>query len=217
MAARLDLLEEFQTIIGSRAPGVASPPISSAPVASQAVRAASAATQASFQPLSLIKLPLDYDNLLESFLASGRTGLVFPYFVRQLKTVPAGSTSTLITTIPSGDTAAVVYLLKLQCDTYSPEFYVTLQSDDLPALLTDVSMIEPIDVLGSFLPPAHTQGLYTLTNNDSVDITFIADVQLAIMTPQFARTVYEPLVQGQFSVLQALGSEFTAYQGGAAS
>lgn len=173
-----------------------------------------AATAATFG--ANVSLPLGYLTLLESFLAASKVGDVYPYFSPQNKTVPAGSTTTLVTLIPSGTTAVVPFLLKLRCDTYSPEFFVTLQSDNYPPVLLDAPMNEPIDLLGSFLPPAHTQGTYTLTNNDDVDIMFSAGVQLVIMSPQFTRSVYRPLVEGQLQVLADLATQLTSLTGGVA-
>lgn len=164
----------------------------------------------SFAPMKNIALPLNYNNLLEVFLAASRNGEVFPYYVRQMVTVKAGSIGELVTTIPPGDVASVVYLLKLHADTYSSEFLVTLQSDSFPPLFVEAPLNNEIDILGAFLPPAKTQGVYTLVNNDTIDITFTADVQIAVMTSSFVREVYNPLITGQYKTLGDLGALYNA-------
>lgn len=172
----------------------------------------------SFDPLRLMALPFAYENMLESMLAAREEGQVFPYFVPQVLLVPSGTTTQVITSIPAGETAAVVYLLKLRADTYSTEFLVTFQADDLPPLFVEAPLNYPTDIQGSFLPPARTRGVYTLVNNDTVDITFSATVQLAVMDSNFAREVYEPLVKGQYRAIRGLASQFVGYlQGGGAS
>lgn len=170
-----------------------------------------------FDPLALMALPFGYENMIESMLAAREEGQVFPYFVPQVLLVPSGTTSQVITSIPPGETAAVVYLLKLRADTYSTEFLVTFQADDLPPLFVESPLNYPLDIRGSFLPPARTRGVYTLVNNDTIDITFTATIQLAVMNSNFARNVYEPLVKGQYRAIRQLAEQFSVYnQGGGA-
>ena len=167
-----------------------------------------------FDPIHNVSLPLNTNNLLETFLAASKVGEVFPYFVRQVLLVKAGTVGELNISIPTGDTAAAVYLVKLHVDNHSSDFLATFQADSLPPLFVEQPMNYDIDILGSFLPPAYTQVVQTLINNDTIDITFTADVQLAVMTSNFSRTVYEPLLKGQYELLRKLAGQFTNYRGG---
>ncbi len=162
---------------------------------------------------SVLSLPVAYQTLLEAFIISDKLGQAFPYFVRQPLFVPAGTTGVLNVTIPSGDTATAVYLLRLTSNVYSQSVLVTFQADNFPPMFVEAPLMEPIDIEGAFLPPAHTQAVFTVTNNDSVDINFGATLQLAMMTADFAAAVYDPIVKGQFDLLQKLGAEFTASSG----
>ncbi len=164
----------------------------------------------------LVPSIIPYDVMLETFLAARKVGAVFPYLVRQTVFVPAGTTGEIVTTIPSGDTASVVYLLQLRASSYSPEFYVSLQADNLPPFFVEIPMIEPLDVLGSFLVPVRTQGVYQLVNNSTEDITFIANVQLAVMTHHFDKYIYGPISRGQYKLLEQVAAQLYALQGASA-
>ena len=107
---------------------------------------------------ALLPSIIPYNVMLEAFLSAGKVGAVFPYLVRQTVFVPAGTIGELITTIPPGDTASVVYLLQLRANIYSPDFLVSLKADNLPPFFVEIPMIEPLDVLGSFLVPVQTMG-----------------------------------------------------------
>lgn len=168
-----------------------------------------------FSAQSHISLPMEYANLLELLLAARKAGDIFPYFVRSVTTVQAGTTTQMETTVPPGDIASVVYLLKLRVDTDTSEFLVSMQTDNLPPLFVEVPMTFGIDIEGAFLPPAHTKGTFTLTNNDSVDVTFTEDVQLAVMTNDFVKSVWTPLLNGQYNILVDLAKIMQA--GGLAS
>lgn len=161
---------------------------------------------------ALLPSIIPYDVLLETFLAARKVGAVFPYLVRQTVFVPAGSIGELVTTIPPGDTASVVYLLELRANIYSSEFLVSLKADNLPPFFVEIPMIEPLDVLGSFLVPVQTMGIYELVNNSTEDITFIANVQLAVMTHDFAKHVYGPITRGQYHLLEEAAANLHAAQ-----
>lgn len=153
-------------------------------------------------------LPMDYTDLLEILFASDKTGDVFPYYVRGVMVVPAGMTMQMVTTVPSDTIATVVYKHTMNTNLYTPDFTVTMQADNLPPMLIEVPMTQEIVVLGSFLPPVKTQGTHTLVNSTSQDITFTDDVQLAVMTMEYARQVWNPLMQGQANLLRALANQF---------
>lgn len=164
---------------------------------------------------AMLSLPLPYDQLMQVVLAASKVGEVFPYFERTVTLVPAGQTAEVTTQIPTGDMANVVYVHKMRTDISSSEFLVTLQSDDLPSLVYAVPMTYEVDILGAFLPPVRTRGTHILTNNDTVDITFTQETQLVIMTSDFVKSVWRPIVEGQFGLLGDIAQIFSAVKGGA--
>lgn len=163
--------------------------------------------------MSQIGFPISYTNLLEIFLAARQTGEIFPYYVRQTVLVPAGQSATLITTVPLGDLSSTVYMHSMRVDTNTTEFLVSLQADTEPPFLVEVPMNFNVDILGAFIPPVATKVTHTLINNDSVDITFTAEEQLAVMTADFTNSVYKPIMEGQYRLLQSLGSAIVAKGG----
>ncbi len=193
-----DQLVQNNLLLGALAKQLGLPEI----VSAQSTTVSSKAS--AFSARSHISLPMEYTNLLEILLAARKAGDVFPYFVRSVTTVQAGTTTQIETTVPPGDIASVVYLLKLRVDTDSSEFLVTLQVDNLPPLFVEAPMTVSVDIQGAFLPPTHTKGTYILTNNDSVDITFTEDVQLAVMTSDFVKAVWTPLLNGQYNLITDL-------------
>lgn len=153
-----------------------------------------------------LSLPIAYEQLLQTLLAAGEVGEVIPFYTRQNLLVPAGQTLELYTEVPSGEIAQLVSYADLRTDTDTTECLLTVSADNLPQVLVGVSLNYPVRLMGVMLPPVRTVATYIVTNNDTVDITFTVDAQMAVLSSGFLTNTWNPITKGQLDVIKGLAS-----------
>lgn len=157
------------------------------------------------QGIGRVNFPLTFTNFLETVLAADVSG-VTPFYDRSITVVKAGTTSELIGHIPQGNIGSLVYKHTMDVSVHTNEFLMTHITDNNPPLINQAPMNSTLSVLGVFLGPVENKITHILTNNDSVDITFMEELQAVVMDQHFVREVFNPLMRAQGILLQDMGA-----------
>lgn len=166
----------------------------------------------SLKPLNAIALPIAYENLLTTLVSGGAEG-VSPFYDRGTVLVSGGTINYLIGEIPPGDSGSIVYVHTMWTDYYTPNLLLTHQSDNDPPIIAGAPLNAPIVLVGAFLRPVQTKITHILVNNDTRDILFTDDVQAVIMTTDYMRSVFNPLMKAQVDMIEDVAKKIIGNKG----
>lgn len=151
---------------------------------------------------------VSYGDIIETLAGGREAGLVVPHIGRLAISVNGGLTSVATQqTNVTPEHTIVLYESTLTAYTYSPNFTVSVSADGEEPFLSEVEMINSLDLPGAFWPHFKTQMTYTVANGDSsINTLYVSQIGVQVVDSFYKETLV-PLFTMQRDLLKSLVSK----------
>lgn len=154
-------------------------------------------------------MPVPFEELLQIMVVAYPQD-VSPLYVRDVALIPAYGHKVISEPISDGETGALVYQHVMTVDYFTPNFLITHQQDNSPPVVAAAPATQQITVLGAFLRPVQSKITHILQNDEDLDINFIDNAQIAMMSQHFVKEVWNPFMAGQVDIIKEAATAFKA-------